>query len=518
MLVVTAEQMREMDRLMIQKYGVPSLTLMERAGEGITQAILETFGRAVKKGVLVVAGKGNNGGDGLVVARLLQKKRISSEVILLAKRSELSPDAAHNLGAYLKRKGKVTEITGASLDLLSARLGGKGLLVDAILGTGIKSAVGGLYAEAITLMNAAGVPTVAVDIPSGLDSDSGRPLGVAVQAEMTVALAYPKLGEVIHPGLSYAGDLVVADIGIDCRAEKEVSPNIELLEVEQVRQLVPTREPDSHKGTYGHVLVMAGSRGKTGAAILAARAAMRSGAGLVTLAAPRSLNAILAGALLEVMTEPLEHSAAEEIEPLGDDEWRRLLEKKNSLLFGPGIGVNDSTRSLLRWLLRHLEIPWVIDADGLSALALEIDRLRGAMTPPIVTPHPGEMARLIGKDTLAVNRDRIGTARSLATARRCYVVLKGARTVMATPEGKVFINPTGNPGMASGGMGDALAGILAALLGAGFSAEDAMKLGVYLHGFVGDRVAAEKGEVGLIASDIIDGLPAGMRALSVADR
>ena len=266
MLVVTAAQMREMDRLTIEKYGVPSLKLMERAGEEITEAILENFRQAAKKGVLVVAGKGNNGGDGLVVARLLKKKRISCEVVLLARKGELSPDAAHNLGAYAKLKGRVTEITGESLGLLNERIRGKGLLVDAILGTGTKNAVRGLYAEAITLMNASGVPIVAVDIPSGLDTDSGAPLGVAVQAGMTVALAYPKLGEVIYPGLSYVGDLAVADIGIDCRAVEEVSPYIELLEREGIRRLVPAREPDTHKGTYGHLLVMAGSRGKTGAA------------------------------------------------------------------------------------------------------------------------------------------------------------------------------------------------------------------------------------------------------------
>jgi NAD(P)H-hydrate epimerase len=516
MLVLTAQQMREMDRLTIQKYGVPSLALMERAGEGIAKAILERFGGAAKKGVLVVAGKGNNGGDGFVVARLLKKKRISSEVALLARKNELSPDAAHNRGAYVKIGGKVTEITEGSRSLLSERMRGKGLLVDAILGTGIKNAVGGLYAEAITVMNASGVPMVAVDIPSGLDTDSGTPLGVAVQAEMTVALAYPKLGEVIYPGLNYAGDLAIADIGIDCRAVQEVSPYIELLEREEIRWLVPVREPDTHTGTYGHLLVMAGSRGKTGAAMLACRAAMRSGAGLVTLAAARSLNDIFAGSLVEVMTEPLRGNESEEMEPLGDEEWRRLLERKSSLLFGPGIGVNDSTRSALRWLLRNLEIPWVVDADGLNNLALEADRLRMAKTPPVVTPHPGEMARLIGKDTVAVNGDRVGTARSFALQRHCHVVLKGARTVIATAEGKVFINPTGNPGMASGGMGDVLAGILAGLLGQGFSPEDAMKLGVYLHGFVGDRVAAEKGHIGLIASDIIEGLPSGMRALSMA--
>jgi ADP-dependent NAD(P)H-hydrate dehydratase / NAD(P)H-hydrate epimerase len=516
MLVVTAEQMREMDRLTIQKYGIPSLKLMERAGQGITKAILESFGRAVKKGVVIVAGKGNNGGDGLVVARLLRKKRISCEVALLARKDELTPDAVHNFGAYAKLGGKITEAGQGSLDLLSERMRGKGLLVDAILGTGTKNTLGGVYAEAITLMNSAGVPIVAVDIPSGLDTDRGIPLGVAIEAEMTVALAYPKLGEVIYPGLSYVGDLVVADIGIDGRAVNEVNPDSEVLEPEEVRRLVPTREPDSHKGTYGHVLVMAGSRGKTGAAILACRAAMRAGAGLVTLAAPRSLNDIFATSMLEVMTEPLEDNAAEEMEALGDEAWRRLLQRKNSLLFGPGIGVYDAPRSALRWLLRNLEIPWVIDADGLTNLVEEIDRLRNAKTPPVLTPHPGEMARLIHNDSAKVNQDRVRIARAFALEHRCHVVLKGARTVIATATGKVFINPTGNPGMASGGMGDVLAGMLAALLGQGLNPEEAMKLGVYLHGFVGDRVAEAKGQIGLIASDILEGLPVGMRALSQA--
>jgi NAD(P)H-hydrate epimerase len=296
----------------------------------------------------------------------------------------------------------------------------------------------------------------------------------------------------------------------------EVSPKTELLTQTEICSLVPIREPDTHKGTYGHVLVLAGSRGKTGAAILASRAAMRSGAGLATVAGPRSLNNIFASSLVEVMTEPLRENGAEEMEPPKDEEWRRMLERKDVLLFGPGIGVNDSVRSALRWLLNNLELPWVIDADGLSNLAREIDRLRRAKTPPILTPHPGEMARLIDKTTAAVNQDRIGIARAFATEHRCHIVLKGARTVIATAEGKVFINPTGNPGMASGGMGDVLAGMLAAFLGQGLSPEDAMKLGVYLHGFVGDRAAAEKGPIGLIASDIIEGLPSGMRALSAA--
>jgi hydroxyethylthiazole kinase-like uncharacterized protein yjeF len=516
MLVVTAEEMREMDRLTIEKYGVPSLTLMERAGEGIAAAIVARFGRNTKKGVLVVAGKGNNGGDGFVVARLLKKKRIPCEVALLAHKDEVSTDAAHNLRAYLKIKGKVTEIGADGLELLNGRIRKNGLIVDAILGTGMKKDVRGLFAQAITMINASGLPVVAVDIPSGLDTDRGTPLGAAIRAQTTVALGYPKLGEVIYPGVDYVGELVVADIGIVAEAVAEVAPKTELLDSEMISRLVPRRDRDTHKGTYGHVLVVAGSRGKTGAAILACRAAMRTGAGLVTLAAPRSLNNIFAGALIEVMTELLPDNVAEEMEPLGDDEWHRLLERKNALLFGPGIGVSEATQSTLRWLLRNLAIPWVIDADGLNTLALQMDRLRHAKIPPVLTPHPGEMARLSGKTSSAVNADRVAIARSFAIEHRCHLVVKGARSVIATAQGKVFINPTGNPGMASGGMGDVLAGILAALLGQGFSAEDAMKLGVYLHGFVGDTAAAQKGEIGLIASDIIDGLPAGIRALAPA--
>ena len=514
MIVVTAEEMREMDRLTIQKYGVPSVNLMERAGAGIAQALVGRFGAIAKKGVLVVAGKGNNGGDGFVVARLLKKKRIPCEVALLARGQELSLDAAHNLKAFLKLKGKVTEINGAHPQRLDQRIGANAVIVDAILGTGMRNEVRGLFADAIASMNRSGLPIVAVDIPSGLDSDRGTELGVAVQAKMTVALAYPKLGEVIYPGVKSVGELVVADIGIAPAAVAEVAPKIALLERQNIAMLVPRREPDSHKGTYGHLLIVAGSRGKTGAAVLASRAAMRTGAGLVTLAAPAALNNILAGALVEVMTEALGDKHSENIEILNDDEWRSLLDRKAALLFGPGIGVSAATQTGLRWLLRNLQIPWVIDADGLNNLALETERLRHARSAPILTPHPGEMARLTGKTTAAVNGDRVEIARRFAVEHRCHLVLKGARTVIATQDGKIFINPTGNAGMASGGMGDVLAGILSALLGQGLTPEDAMKLGVYLHGLVGDQLASSRGQIGLIASDIIDGLPSTMQELS----
>jgi NAD(P)H-hydrate epimerase len=331
---------------------------------------------------------------------------------------------------------------------------------------------------------------------------------------MTVTFGYPKLGQVVYPGLSYVGELVVADIGISPEATAEICPNKEVLEEQDISWLVPMRDRDSHKGTYGHLLVLAGSRGKTGAAALACRAAMRVGTGLVTLAGARSLSDIYAAALLEVMTEPLADGPDEQTEPLSDQQWERLLARKSAVLFGPGIGVHASCQSTLSWLLTHLEVPWVIDADGLNNLAGEIHRLKRARTAPVLTPHPGEMARLIGQDTATVNQNRVEVARGFAQDHRCHVVLKGARTVIASPTGRVAINPTGNPGLASGGTGDVLAGILAGLLAQGFTVEDAVRLGVFLHGFAGDMVAAQKGEIGMIASDIVEMLPAALRGLS----
>lgn len=513
MLLVTSKEMRELDRLTIHKYGVPSLHLMERAGEGVARVIAGRLGPEAKGGLLVVAGKGNNGGDGLVVARLLRNQGIPCEVALLGRMDEVSPDAAHQLRAYLEIQGEIIEVLDHPRRVLRERCAGKRVLVDAIFGTGLKEEVRGAYREAIEVMNDSGLPVVAVDIPSGLDADSGRPLGAAVRAILTVTLGYRKLGLMIYPGVAYAGEVVCIDIGIRPEAVEEVRPQAHLLEREEIQRLIPGREPDSHKGTYGHLLVIAGTRGKTGAAIMTCRAAMRVGAGLVTLAAPAALNDIFAASMVEVMTEPLGAPSEERLDALTDQDWNRLLEKKTSLVFGPGIGVSDACRSLLHWLLRNVEIPWVIDADGLNNLAGETGRLRNARVPPILTPHPGEMARLMGSDTESVNRDRVGAARSFAVGHRCYLALKGARTVIAAPDGGIAINPTGNPGMASGGMGDVLSGILGGLVAQGLGAEESLDLGVYLHGFAGDRVARDRGEMGMIATDVIEELPTAIKAL-----
>ena len=514
MRVVTAAEMRRLDHLTIETHGVPSLRLMERAGQGVVDVILKRWTHLAKRGALVVAGKGNNGGDGLVIARLLHEREFPCEVACIARAEDLSPDAAANLERFRAVKGLFTEVRPGDLDNLRSRMQDKGMLVDALLGTGLRSPVEGFLADVVELMNASGLPIIAVDTPSGLDSDRGTPLGATIQAEVTVTFGFPKTGQVIYPGVVYSGDLVVADIGIHQQAVAEVASSVELLDPADVVWFLPRRADDSHKGSHGHLLVMAGSRGKTGAAVLGCRAAMRVGTGLVTLAAPRGLNEILAGALVESMTEPLGQPGEDQWPALGAADWHDLAERKSAVLFGPGVGVHDAAQTTLDTLLEHCGMPWLIDADGLNNLAADVSRLREARVPPVLTPHPGEMSRLTGLDTADVNGDRVGIARAFAVEHRCHLVLKGARTVMATPEGQVSINPTGNSGMASGGMGDVLAGMVAGFLAQGVPPEDAVRLGVYLHGRTGDRVADDRGGVGLIASDLVEELPRAIKELA----
>ena len=514
MRVVTAAEMRRLDQLTIETHGVPSLRLMESAGQGVVDVILKRWTHLAKRGALVVAGKGNNGGDGLVIARLLHEREFPCEVACIARAEDLSPDAAANLERYRAVKGRFTEVPPGDLDNLRRRMQDKGMLVDALLGTGLRSPVEGFLADVVELMNASGLPIIAVDTPSGLDSDRGTPLGATIQAEVTVTFGFPKTGQVIYPGVVYSGDLVVADIGIHQQAVAEVASSVELLDPADVVWFLPRRADDSHKGSHGHLLVMAGSRGKTGAAVLGCRAAMRVGTGLVTLAAPRGLNEILAGALVESMTEPLGQPGEDQWPALAAADWDSLAERKSAVLFGPGVGVHDAAQTTLDTLLEHCGLPWLIDADGLNNLAADVSRLREARVPPVLTPHPGEMSRLTGLDTADVNGDRVGIARAFAAENRCHLVLKGARTVMATPEGQVSINPTGNSGMASGGMGDVLAGIVAGFLAQGVPPEDAVRLGVYLHGRTGDRVADDRGGVGLIASDLVEELPRAIKELA----
>jgi ADP-dependent NAD(P)H-hydrate dehydratase / NAD(P)H-hydrate epimerase len=519
MLLVSAEEMRELDRLTIEKYGTPGHVLMERAGKGATAFLLDSFPALRRKGarVVVCAGKGNNGGDGFVMARLLRQRGVATEVLLFGRAADVRGDAARNLGAYTRGRSSIGELTDSeNLEALDAALVRADVVIDAIFGTGLGSPVRGLQAEAIERINRSGVPVFAVDIPSGLDSDTGLPLGACICAQATATFGFAKIGQVTFPGAGLVGKLRVVDIGIASEAVAERPPQTELLEPGKVGRLVPVRRADAHKGDCGHLLVIAGSFGKTGAAQLVSRAALRSGAGLVTLVGPAALYPIYASGVLEVMTEVLPDRDGRML--FEETALRRLLAGKSAVAIGPGIGTHDEASAIVRWLLTQEDLPLLLDADAITCLSSEVSLLERAAAQVVLTPHPGEMARLLGGTNRDVQAERVGTARRFAREHSCTLVLKGARTVIASQlddsaDAFTWINPTGNPGMASGGMGDVLSGIIGGLLAQRLAPPDAARLGVYVHGSVADAVAAQSGEVGLLASDIIQGLPAGLRAL-----
>jgi len=500
--------MRELDRLTIEEHGTPGHVLMERAGAGAARIFWKEFPGLRTKPV-VIAGKGNNGGDGLVVARHLRSRRVRCDVVLLARAGDVGGDAARNLRAFQRKGGRVIEAPGADgVAAVRAALERNRIVIDAILGTGINAPVGGPIAEVIALINASGLPVFAIDIPSGLDADTGQPLGMAVQAEVTATFGFPKVGQLLFPGASHVGTLVVVDIGIAAEAVRTVSPATRLLRADDVGLLLPPRPRDAHKGDAGHVLIVAGGRGKCGAAMLAARGAARSGAGLTTLALPASEQGRMASGLLEVMTASLPGGPEGLFAAPKLPELDALLVGKASVVAGPGIGVSEGTRALVRSLIRRSSVPLVLDADALNCIADDPGVLRARRAPTVLTPHPGEMSRLSGRSVADIQADRLRAARELARQTGACVVLKGARTVIAAPDDRACINATGNPGMASGGMGDVLTGVIGALCAQGLPASDAAALGVFVHGAAADIAArALGGEIGIIASDVIDGLP-----------
>ncbi len=507
MKVVTSDTMRNLDRQAIRDFGIPGLELMENAGRSCADVILREFGAAGSGRVLILTGKGNNGGDGHVIARLLDEKGWTVRVISLAERGQIGGDAAVNLDrldpslvAFVTAAGKLTGI-------LAEEIRHADLIVDALLGTGLGSEVGGAYREAVELINNSGKPVVSVDIPSGIDGTTGRILGCAVRANITVTFALAKLGHVLYPGTENMGRLIITDIGIP-RHLLEQAPGHEFLDAQAVRPLLRRRDRHGHKGNFGHCLFIAGSTGKTGAAALCANTAVRTGSGLVTLAVPASLNPVLEVKTTEAMTVPLPESPAGHISDNAISQVTSLLGGKDALAIGPGIDRLSGAVRLTRGLVASVELPMVIDADGLNALAADLSVLKrkrsGAM---VLTPHPGEMARLLGTSVPGDHGDRIAMALEFARDHGVFLVLKGARTIIASPDGRSAINGSGNPGMASGGMGDVLTGVIASLLGQGYAPWDACRLGVFIHGYSADLVAGMKGEIGLSATDVQENIP-----------
>ena len=512
--VFSAAEMRGVDQRAIRDLGIPGGTLMESAGRGAAERIvaaLPVWGlgrRGVR--VVVVCGKGGNGGDGFVVARHLKRAGHRVSVFLVAAPDEVRGDAAGKL-REMERRGIRPHVVRDD-DTLARALAESDVVVDALLGTGARGAPAPAIARAIELINGAGRPVVALDVPSGLSADGEAPEGPVVHATLTTTFAGLKRGLIAGHGAASAGRVDVVDIGVP---PAEVARGIATFEIEaaDVARHFPPRARDGHKGDYGHVLLAAGSVGKTGAAALAARAAMRAGAGLVTVATASSAQPAVAALLLEAMSEPLPETQAGSLSLKARERLNELLERRDALAVGPGLGLDEDTQALARALVFETRRPCVVDADALTALVGHVERLGGAPAARCLTPHPGEMARLLGVTVADVQRDRIRTVRQCATAWGVHVVLKGASSVIGTPEGTVLLNPTGNPGMASGGTGDVLTGVVGAFLARGLGPTDALVCAVYLHGLAGDIAAARQGEESLIAGDLIEALPAAFATL-----
>jgi hydroxyethylthiazole kinase-like uncharacterized protein yjeF len=503
MRVLNTQQMREADRRTIDDIGIPSIVLMENAGRQAVAAMEAAFEDLPGSRVGVLCGRGNNGGDGFVVARTLVQRGIDTVVFLLGSVSEVRGDARTNLESLGRIGLTVVEITTAQeWELHFTEISECDVIVDAIVGTGFHGRLTGLLETVVADVNGLGVPIIAIDLPTGLSADTHEIEGEAIEASMTVTLAAPKIPLVFPPADTHAGDLVIADIGIPLPVLDELEgPYLELLTRERMREIVPARASDSHKGDFGRVLIVAGSLGRTGAAHLAAVGALRSGAGLVTVATPRSCLPILAAMGPEYMTEPLEETEGGAIDFAALD---RVLEiKADVIAIGPGIGQAPATAAFVQGLVERAGVPLVLDADALNAYSGDPERLVGRDgVDVIVTPHPGEMARLLNLGIQEVQRDRLTHARDFATAHRVHVVLKGHRTLIAGPDGRTFVNLTGNPGMATGGTGDLLTGMIAAWFAQLLDAEAACKLSVYLHGSAGDLAEADEGEVALTAGDV----------------
>lgn len=498
--VLTAAQMREADRRTIEG-GVPGAVLMDQAGAAVARVVRERY--PAPRRIAVLCGKGNNGGDGFVAARHLRDRQ--PEVFLVGRRADVTGDAAAHLERLDAAGIAVREVADdAAWRAAREEVGHAGLVIDALLGTGLREGASGLTGRVIEeVARWVSAPIVAVDIASGLSSDTGEVPGPALRADVTVTFAAPKHGHVLPPACDRTGELIVADIGI------AVEPtSLGLIQPSDAARAYPPRRPDAHKGDFGRVLAVAGSVGKSGAAVLCGTAALRAGAGLVTVAAPERVQPLVAAARAELMTEPLPADAL--------PRCLELAEACDAAVVGPGWGASAADRAIARAFFEECAAPLVADADALNALAASSHHAWRPGRATVLTPHPGEMSRLLDRTTADVQADRLGAARRLAETSGAVVVLKGQRTVVARPDGFAAVNPTGNPGLAKGGTGDVLAGVVGALLARGCDAWTAAVAAVFVHGRAGDLAAARLGQEGMLASDVTDALSEAVRSLEAA--
>ncbi|HEY6000788.1 MAG TPA: NAD(P)H-hydrate dehydratase [bacterium] len=512
MKIASAPEMAAVDRDAAQRWGVPVATLMEAAGRRVAEAAAALLGGVAGRRIVLFCGRGNNGGDGFVAARLLQEAGAQTLAVLAGAPADLRGDARAALEAAVRARVPCASCADdAALEALGQRAQEADLLVDALLGTGFAPPARGVVAAAIRLVNRLARPVLAVDLPSGLAADDPRIVGDAVHAAATVTFGYPKRALVEFPAAALAGRIWCGDIGFPPGTGDLVSGQLNLVTPADLAPHLAPRDPQAHKGTCGHALILAGSRGMLGAAVLAARGALRGGAGLVTVALPASVAPPVLPGLPEAMLLPLPDGGLGIAGPVADDVLRERLGGVQALAAGPGLSRSPETTRLVRALADRAALPLLLDADALHALAAPPARPSWQAGPAILTPHPGEAARLLGVTAATVQADRVEAARRCAARYGAVVVLKGARTVVADPGGTAWVNPTGNPAMAAPGMGDVLAGLIAAHLARGIPPLPAALLGVHLHGLAGDLAAAATGPWGLLASEVADRIPAAAR-------
>ncbi|HVP35431.1 MAG TPA: NAD(P)H-hydrate dehydratase [Terriglobales bacterium] len=526
MKLVTSDQMRKIDKTTIEREKIPGLELMEKAGLGSAFSGKKLLEENVKgKKVVVFCGKGNNGGDGFVVGRYLSKWGAKIEFYLLGKKEEVKGDALANLKKAVSLKLPIKQVTREKEIPLGVKAD---LIVDAIFGTGFKGKVNGLEEKAVQFINSSKTKILSIDTPSGLDVDTGSVAGECVKANLTPTMGLPKVGQFFFPGKSYCGKVEVIDIGVPQKVIDEQKINLNLTTEEEVKGILPRRPGDAHKGTCGKVFLISGSTGMTGAATLASLSCLKAGAGMAVLGIPHSLNDIMEVKVTEVMTKPLPDVRKRGALALrGSGEIMQALKWADCVALGPGLGQHFETVELIRRLVTRIELPLVIDADGLNAISKDSSILNQAKAPMILTPHIGELSRLINVPIEEIAKDRIRHASESAKKFNCVVVLKGAPTIIGEPEGQIFVNPTGNAGMATAGSGDVLTGIIVGLLAQilmmkksdfGSVGQDIKKTmvesalaGVFIHGLCGDLARDEKGEMGMIAGDMMEKVPEALR-------
>jgi NAD(P)H-hydrate epimerase len=527
MKILTASQMQRIDRLTTERYGIPSLTLMENAGRAVVDFLVARLAPRADQRTVILCGKGNNGGDGLVVARLLREQGIKPRVLLFADPQGLRGDAGANYARLLSSGLPEVVVDHEAWEAIVPSLTSTSLFVDALLGTGLAKPLEGFLVEVVRDINTRfpDARVLAVDLPSGISADSGELIGEHMRADFSVTFTAPKLAHVFPPACECMGEWVVKQIGTPAEAlDSDASLSLNYACRQDVAWIGKPRAAAANKGNFGHVLIIAGSMGKTGAAAMAARAALRAGAGLVTVATPKSALPIIATLGVEFMTEALPETedGAISLRALEGGLLDKLVARKTVLAVGPGIGANPETAELVRTVVNKYPLPLVLDADGLNAFDGHMDSFRKDLRPAgttVFTPHPGEMARLTGKPIAEIQAQRVAVARNFAQRFGVVLVLKGFRTLIAFPDGQVWVNPTGNPGMAKGGTGDVLTGLMAGLL-AQFPTHpvgEVATAAVYLHGLAGDLAAGELGQHSMLAGDLLEKIPAAYKELTIGE-